>query len=185
MAELRESIERLRFANTNSEHRYFIPEAALFEIVTESAVKLSLRSFDVPVHEVRDLTDGIMRGARKCFAILVSIDHGGAISGFFRHDLLQHSHPDHRLPYASEILKQVFEEDEASPTIKRFLEKQWEFAIPILHQNMISRNLDTNVILPFLHEEPAGRGSMGTAWKIEIHPQCHRLPLKRHTVIRK
>ncbi|KAH7117524.1 kinase domain-containing protein [Dactylonectria macrodidyma] len=185
MAELQERIEMLRFANRNSEGRYFIPEADLFQIVTESAVKLSLRSLDVPAHEVRDLTDGIMQGARKCFAILVSIDRGGAIAGFFRHDLLQHSHPDHRLPYTSEILKQVFEEDEVSPTIKRFLEKQWEFAVPILHQNMISRNLDTNVILPFLHEEPAGRGSMGTAWKIELHPQCHRLPLDKHTVIRK
>jgi hypothetical protein len=76
------------------------------------------------------LTDGILQGARKCFATLVLIRHGEAIAGFFRHDSLQRSHPDDRLPYTSEILQQIFDGETTSLTIKDFFEKQWEFAIP-------------------------------------------------------
>jgi hypothetical protein len=182
MEELLESIQNIRFANKNFEGRHFIPEAALVEVVSEPAVKLALRNLGVPVYEIRDLTDGILRGARKCFAILVLIRRGEAISGFFRRDSLQRSHPDDRLPYTSEILQHIFDGEATDVTIKGFLEKQWEFAIPIMYQQMIFRKLDTEVVLPFLHEELAGQGSMGTAWKIELHPQCHRLPIKSHKV---
>jgi hypothetical protein len=182
MEKLRESIESVRFANANVERRYFIPEAALFEIVSESAIKLSLKSLRVPVHEIRDLTDGILRGARKCFAILILTGNGKAISSFFMRDSLQRSHPDDRLPYTSEALQQIFEKEATNQTIKHFLEKQWEFAIPIMHQHMIFRKLEGEVILPFLREKPAGQGSMGTAWRIELHPQCHQLPLENHEV---
>lgn len=185
MAELRNSIERIRFVNVNFEHRYFIPEAALFEVVSEPAIKMSLRSFGVPVYEIRDLAISILQGARKCFAILILIGRGEAISNFFRRDSLQRSYPDDRLPYTLGKLQQIFEDESTSSTISHFLEKQWEVAIPIMHQHMTFRKLETEAILPFLHEEATGRGSMGTAWKIELHPQCHRLPLENHKVIRK
>ncbi len=175
MEDLRDSIEKIRFANVNFEHRHFIPEAALFEVVTESAVALALRSrAGIPVHEIGDLTSGILRGARKCFAILVLMDRGEAISGFFRRDSLQQSRPDDRLPYMEESLKPIFGEA-AGLTIKKFLENQHEVAIPIVRREIIFRQLDDAVILPFLDEELAGRGSMGTAWKVKLHPQCHGL----------
>lgn len=185
MEALQASIENIRFKNANHESRYFIPETALFEVVSKSTVQPSLRSIGAPVHEIEDLTKGILQGARKCFAILVLLNRGKAISGFFRHDSLQESHPDDRLPYTSEALQRIFKEQANSPIIKGFLEKQWEFAIPIMHRNMIFRELETEAILPILDEDPAGEGSMGKAWKIELHPQCHRLPLESHRVVRK
>ena len=182
MEELRENLEQIRFANPNIDHRHFIPEADLFAVVSESAVKLSLRNLAVPVHEIKDLTDSILRGARKCFAILVLIRRGEAISGFFRGDSLQQSNPDDRLPYASETLQQIFGVEATSVTISSFLDMQSSIAIPILRQHTIFRTLDKNVILPFLREEYAGEGSMGTVSKIELHPRCHQLPLENHKV---
>ncbi|KAM6513261.1 hypothetical protein FALCPG4_015708 [Fusarium falciforme] len=180
---LQESILKVR--QRNFEGRRFVPEAALFKVFSESIVELSLRSVGVPVHEIRALTDGILRGARKCFAILVLIGCGKAISGFFRRDSLQQSCPDDRLPYASEVLQQIFEAEASSLIVEQFLERQWEFTIPILYQHLIFRDLDEEVILPFLREEFVGRGSMGIARKVKLHPQCHRLLLKSHEVIRK
>lgn len=188
MEDLRGSIEELRYEQTNFEDRHFIPEVALFRVVSEPAISISLKDLGVPIHEIRDLTNDIVRGARKCFAILLLIGRGREISAFFRRDSLQRSRPDSRLPYNSEALRQIFGGKDSSLTkeshltIKRFLEKQWEFAIPVLHQNMISRELDSSIILPFLHEERAGKGSMGEAWKIKIHPQCHRLSLEDNMV---
>ncbi|EXL66196.1 serine/threonine protein kinase [Fusarium oxysporum f. sp. conglutinans race 2 54008] len=178
MKSLERSIEDLRFNHCNFEGRYFIPEATLFRVVSKSAIKDSLKDLDVPIHEIQGLTNDILRGARKCFAILILMRRGEKISAFFRSDLLQRSTPDSRLPYNSQALEQIFGQHELSATIRAFIEKQWEFSIPVLHQNMISRELDTSIILPFLHEEHAGGGSMGVAWKIKIHPQCHRLPLR-------
>ncbi|KAF4459116.1 kinase domain-containing [Fusarium albosuccineum] len=185
MDDLKRSIEDVRFNHCNFEDRHFIPEAALFRIMSKSAIEASLKSLDVPVHEIPDLTNDIHRGARKCFAILILVGCGKKISALFRRDLLQRSQPDSRLPYNPQALERIFEEKESSPTIRSFIEKQWEFSIPTLHQNMISRELDKPIILPFLREERVGRGSMGTAWKIEVHPQCHKLPLKDNMVIRK
>lgn len=184
MDELREKLESIRFENTNWEARHFIPDDKLFDVISESAINLALRSSAVPLHEIIDLTDSILRGARRCFAILVFIRHGEAISGFFRHDSLR-SHPDDRLPYTSEALQQIFEKDEASSVVRNFLEKQWEFFIPIILQHSIDRILDKRTILPFLHEESAGEGAMGVVSKVKLHPQCHRLPLQNHEVARK
>ncbi|EJP60701.1 protein kinase domain-containing protein [Beauveria bassiana ARSEF 2860] len=142
-------------------------------------------TIQTPAQEVVYLTNSILRGARKCFAILVLISRTAAISNFFQRDSLQRSCPDDGLPYTSETLQRIFEKDTTSLTVKRFLEKQWMFVIPVFRRHMISRKLDKEIILPFLSEEPAGRGSMGTVWKMKLHPDCHRLPLDGDIVIRK
>lgn len=186
MAELRDKIEKIRFNICNTEKRYFIPETTLFDVVTESAVKQSLRSLQIPLHEINDVTTVIVQGARKCFAILLLIGRGEAITSFIKHDSLQRqSFPDYLLPYTTEQLQQRFEEKDDTVVVSSFLEKQWEFAIPIMQRLTVFRKLDASAILPFLREELAGRGSMGTAWKVELHPQCHHLPLEHHIVIRK
>ncbi|KAM7209923.1 hypothetical protein V8F06_014693 [Rhypophila decipiens] len=177
MDELREKLENIRFANTNWEKHHFIPHDTLFGVVSKPAITLDLRSSAVPRHEIIDLTGSILRGARSCLAILVFIRHGEAISSFVRHDSLR-SHPDDGMPYNSEALQLIFEEDAASSRVRNFLEKQWEFFVPIMHQHSIDRILNTKTILPFLHEEPAGKGAMGVVSKVKL--QCHRLPSQNH-----
>jgi hypothetical protein len=180
--ELLEKLESVRFANKNFEDRHFIPDDDLIDVISEPAVKLSLKRLAIPLHEIQDLTNDILRGARRCFAILVLIRCGKAISAFVRDDSLQLSDPDDRLPYTSEALQRIFKKGATSLMIKNFLERQWEFVIPIMRQHAIFRTLDKKVILPFLHEELIGEGAMGTAWKIKLHPSCHRLPLENHEV---
>ena len=148
----------------------------------KSTITASLKSLSIRSYELLDLSNSILLGARKCFAILILIGCEEAIADFFRRDSLLQSRPDDRLPYSSEALQQIFAEDGNGLRVADFLEKQWEFAIPIMHKNMIFRELDTEVILPFLGKHKAGRGSMGTAWEIELHPQCHQLPLVGHKV---
>ncbi|EJP61143.1 protein kinase domain-containing protein [Beauveria bassiana ARSEF 2860] len=185
MEELKDGIDRIYFGNENFEGDHFVPEAALLDLVCESLVKQSLLEIQTPAQEIVYLTDSILRGARKCFAILVLIGRSAAISRFFQRDFLQRSCPDDRLPYTSETLQRIFEKETTCLTVKRFLEKQWMFVIPVLQPHMISRTLDKGIILPFLSEEAAGRGSMGTAWKMKLHPDCHQLPLDGDIVIRK
>jgi len=176
MERLLENIEDIRIKNVDGQ--YFVPKAALSDVVSESAVMDCLKSLGVANHEIIDLTDGILRGAQKCFAILVLIGHERRISAFFQRDSMQTSSPDDRLPYTSETLQHILGEEATGRVIKQFLEKQWEFATPILYQQRIYRTLNSEVIFPFLHKVCAGRGSMGTAWKIKLHPQCHRLLLE-------
>jgi hypothetical protein len=86
MESLQKNIEELRFNHCNFEGRYFIPEVTLFQVVSKSVIKDSLKDLDVPIHEIQDLTNDILRGARKCFAILTLMRRGEKISAFFRSD---------------------------------------------------------------------------------------------------
>ncbi|XWX01595.1 hypothetical protein V2A60_009623 [Cordyceps javanica] len=185
MEELKDGIDDIYFANENFEGHHFVPEAALHHLVCESRVRRALHELQIPAQEIMYLTGSILRGARKCFAILVLIGRGAAISHFFQRDSLQRSWPDDRLPYTPELVQRVLEQGPTSLTVRRFLEKQWMFVIPVLQRHMIARRLDKEIILPFLSEESIGRGSMGTVWKMRLHPDCHQLPLEGDIVIRK
>jgi hypothetical protein len=181
-----EEIEKIRDQpdSKNTDARYFVPETALFGVLSKSNILCCLRELGVLMHESAGLAQSILDGARKCFAILLLIDRGLNIAGFFRHDEMQRSTPDDRLPYTQEALQRIFR-DGASPynrTVTKFLERQWEFAIPVLRADLIFREFQADVILPYVTRTNVGEGSMGTAWEIDIHPQCHNLPLDSHKV---
>lgn len=173
----REELEELRFSNTNNEDHCFFPEDSLLELFSEQRMKDVLKDLAIPRHEVPDLANSILKGAQRCFTILILINHGEEIPSFFRHDSLQQSYPDHHLPYKEEILEDILGVDKTSLLVKRFVEKQWEVTVPVLHQHAVFRKLDKKIIMPFLSEEKAGQGSMGSVWISNVHPQCHRLPL--------
>ncbi|KFA46069.1 hypothetical protein S40293_09969 [Stachybotrys chartarum IBT 40293] len=185
MTDLCQKIEELRFETQTFNKKYFVPEATLFGIVTESSIKDALHALEVPKHEVKDLVGAIKRGARKTFAILLLTNHGAAISRFFRKDSMQESTPDGRLPYSADALQDIFGVPPGNLQVKKFMESQWEFIPACFFQDTIYREFAHGVILPFLDEEPAGDGSMGKAWAITLPHQCHRLPVTDNKVIRK
>ncbi|KFA80177.1 hypothetical protein S40288_09977 [Stachybotrys chartarum IBT 40288] len=185
MEDLIKHIKRIRHANFNHEGRNFIPAAELEDILSESSVMPSLLHLGVPAGEIQGLCHSILQGARKCFAILILIGRGDAISSFFRHDSLQQSHPDDRLPYTVDALQKILQVDASSLDIKEFIEKQSYIAIPMLREHTVYRQFDDHVILPFVHEECVGGGSSATAYKVTIHPKCHYLPIIHDQVIRK
>lgn len=178
-----ESIEQVRFSNQNpADGNHYVPDASLFEILTEPAIRLCLEELEVPLDERIPLTSDIVNGARKCFSILLLIRRGKSISGFFRHDSMQRSRPDDRLPYTKDALQKILEVDESHIVIMQFLEKQWDFTVPTITQTLTFREFDPRIRLPFTEETPAGEGSMGIAYKVHLHPQCHDLKLTNHMV---
>lgn len=185
MDNLLQDIEHIRFENENTSHQYFVPEDALLDIITESAVSLCLASLDVPLHERPALLHSILNGAQKCLSILLLVQKGGAITGFFRHDSMQRSTPDERLPYAKETLAQIFGVDIGHTSVKRFYETQWDFVIPTLQQNLIFRELHPRVRLPYIEKTVVGAGASGSAFLIRLHPSCHRLPVDDNKVVLK
>jgi serine/threonine protein kinase len=182
MDELGDDIEEIRLANENHKGQNFVPEAELEALMTASRVRISLKSSGIPVHEQEELIGAICQGAKKCFAILLLIHRGKAITNFFKHDSLQSTFPDKRLPYSSDALQTIFGEVQQSLTVLKFLERQWDFTVPTFSKSILPRKLDRRVILPYLREEYIARGSFGVVWKAELHSQHHKLPLQHNQV---
>lgn len=182
MEETVEKIHSLRYATRNVDRLCFVPEVALFEVMEKPRVKACLECLKVPLHELDILTDEVMRGARKCFAILLLMGKGAVIKDFITHDGLLNSSPDDRLPFNSETLKNYFKVPETNPLVLEFMEKQWYFATPALGRYLLSRELSPDAILPYLYEEEAGNSSMGRVLKVTLHPKSHRLQVKDNKV---
>jgi hypothetical protein len=192
MDQLENGIEVLRLKNKNYEGRNFVPEADLRALMTVDLIRASLKSLQIPLHEHGELADTIGNGACKCYAILLLIRRGAAIRDFIKCDSLQRTRLDDRLPYSPDLLHKIFDEnsksvsDESvsgeSVSVGKFLEKQWDFAIPSFSKSLLPRRLDTEAILPFLQEKYIGRGSFGVVWKVQLHPQHHELPIPDHHV---
>ncbi|ETS78632.1 hypothetical protein PFICI_10694 [Pestalotiopsis fici W106-1] len=185
MDELQGRIDDLRFEYRNAAGEFFVPEAALFELLSEAEVRNLINIGDWEHHEREELAQGIMRGARKCLSILLLINASHRITGFFQHDSMQSSCPDDRLPYNEDSLRRALGPDSPQRLINRFLEMQWTFMTPMFKQHFISREFDRSMILPFMSERSVGSGSMGDAYLVKIHPQCHQLPILNHEVVRK
>lgn len=184
MEELTSALDEARLGEENVDGRNFVTETLLYRIMSEDAIRRTLADAGVLPHDRRDLTTNILRGARKCFAILVSIRHPAQISEFFKRDTLQTSYPDDRLPYNVQALEQIFGEEAGGLIVRHFLDRQWVFTVPIMHQQTLHRELDRRVILPFLERKHVGEGAKGVAWKVRVHEDCHRLPLKDHHTVR-
>jgi hypothetical protein len=186
MDELVEQIESLRFRTTNNEGRCFVTKAELCSVVSELMIRVSLTELDLPLYQHKELVSNILQGARRCFAILLMIRSGSTIVHFFKKDSLQRSHPDDRLPFNPDLLAGIFGVKPDDLKVKRFLERQWEFATPVFSRLLLTRELAQGVILPFAHEDPIGEGSFGTVYRSTIHPQCHELPnlkIDRHRLL--
>jgi hypothetical protein len=177
-----EDIESLRFANKNYEGRFFVPEAKLFSLMSETVIRVCLEELSLPAYQHEEIVTNIVKGARRCFAILLLTTCGGSIVRFFGGDSLQRSRPDDRLPFDPHPLARIFGVQPDDLKVRRFIEKQWDFAIPVFSQQLLTRELEQRIILPYIMEEPLGEGAFGTAYRTMIHPQSHELPLKENRV---
>ncbi|CVL08805.1 uncharacterized protein FMAN_14623 [Fusarium mangiferae] len=180
MNTLRDEIEILRISNENSLGRDFVPEAKLFILLTEAKIRACLREMNIADHEREELVHAIMYGARRCFSILLLLNGGERITGFFKHDLMQKSNPDDRFPYTTEPLQRALGIDSSPAFIKRFMNIQWCFMVPVLRSHSILRELDKSTVLPYVREKLLGSGAMGDAYLVDLHPECHELPIIKH-----
>jgi hypothetical protein len=184
MDNLLEKIEELRFTNKNCEGRFFVPEVELASLMLDSVVRTCLIELGLPRYQHEELVADIVKGARRCFAILLLMNHGSSIVRFFGDDSLQRARPDDRLPFHQGALAKIFGVKPDNLKVRRFEEKQWDFAIPIFSRLLLTRDLEAEIILPFVLEERIGEGAFGIAYRTTIHSRSHQLPLKANQVSR-
>jgi hypothetical protein len=109
-----------------------------------------------------EITESIMRGARKVFAILVLIEEVWLVK-----DLMQRYQVlDHGLPLSLETLRNF--------TVKvalNFNETQWQFLAPQFGRSMLTKQIPQEKILPFLKDEKIGEGGFGAIYEISLDPE--------------
>lgn len=174
MEALKDSIGCLRLAN--SEFRYFIPEVALFQLLTKNKVeeicKHMISTSRPEVHD--DLITTIVSGGRKVFAILILCDHPEAIIDFINVvDQFQPSSLDYKLPFDINTLQRVLTNIRA----KKFHEVQWELSTPRLSSTGIPRCLEPEIILPFSKNRRFDEGGFGVMYNVEINKEHHMLEI--------
>ena len=171
-ATLRTRIQKLRIY-TDDEDRCFIPQKALYNLLTREELRNVLINCNgiLPYH-VDDLAEIVFRGARRIFAILVLLKgEEKLISDFVRSDGFQLSALDHKLPFSKETLSEIVPPE----TIDDFYSVQWEFIAPIFSKGILHRVLDPRTRLPFLfHHDTGKEGGFGHIYELEIHPENHR-----------
>lgn len=172
---LEDQIILLLHRNRNVEGRNYVPEAALYRLMTEDLLSETLKRLDIERYHIPDLVKAIVDRARKVFAILLAIRKGENIVTMFRHDSLQNTSLDGRLPYSAEMLRQLFPESTDELTRLEFLDKQYQFAIPYFTRSTLPRALAVDIILPINAQKFRGQGHFGEVWEIELHPDSHTL----------
>ena len=103
----------------------------------------------------------------KIFCLLITIGKGRFINSFVEYGI-----NDQRLPLT--LNQHDFPPSPSDPEFfTTFYQKQWQFCVPELHANTISRRFDPKeCILPIRRTETLGNGGSATAYKVEV-PRCY------------
>ena len=164
-------IKRLRRNNKNFQARPFLPEFSLLKLMRKGSVYATLSESKIKDYKWQELAEEIVQRARKVFAILLLIGHGDAIDVMFKHDSLQKSSLDAKLPFSEPSLQIILGDDTLAAD---FFEKQWEFITPVFFHTILPREFQDETILPFLAQESKGEGNFGKISRYDIHPENHR-----------
>jgi len=152
----------------NIEPRWFMPHQALHDLMTKDVVEKAIRDTEIEHYQISDLTQAVLNGSQKIFAILALIGKPECILKFIEEDNFQHSHLDHRLPLPLERLQRLLPNSNAA---KQFYEKQWEFTAPVFTWSVLPRVLEREVILPYIGRDiEMGSGGFGDVHLVEIEP---------------
>ncbi|OCK78363.1 kinase-like protein [Lepidopterella palustris CBS 459.81] len=161
--------------------QYFLPTTELRAILTREEINISVAELDCADHERIGLAEKIYQDGLIIFAILTWMKHEAAIVNFRNHDALDASLPLHE-ERAVEIV----------PEFGRVLatEIQWQFLPYTFTRDMCDyhRILDhSEVILPFIKEEPLAEGGFGQVYKMTVLSSQQQFfpPGKDPVIIRK
>lgn len=167
MEELRAQIVSKRVQNV--ERRYFLPQQALYDLMSEVLVESAVRDAGIKAYDVGEITKEIMKGARKIFAILVVVRQPQSILSFVQDDQFQ-SWLDHKLPFGLSKLQKLLP---SASLGQEFYEKQWEFTAPVFTKRLLPRVLEDDIILPFVEDKQEGEGGFGVVHtiKVDLHHQ--------------
>jgi hypothetical protein len=182
--ELKESIILAREKSAVN-HRHFLPDTSLTNLITETAVKSILQS--------TSLLEYIISNSRKVFAVLVFI-------GMVDEDVIQvfkkHNFNDGHLQigydYAKKAVKCINEKSNYTVlggfrecsrwntvTTSAFCDAQWQFLAPVfaVEPKRIEYPIYNETPLPFVwrSEKPTGKGTFGLVYQARIHRAHLRL----------
>ncbi|TKA75025.1 hypothetical protein B0A55_04796 [Friedmanniomyces simplex] len=164
---LRRRIHELRVENADA--RKFVPENALVDVITRETIR-PVVSARFPLDSAQEVTNTVLKGGRKIFSILVTLDNVGCIQHFIKRDQLQARPIDSLLPFTEIDLRDILKDEYIADC---FYEAQWGFCAPVFTRKTIPRTFDRHVVLPFLRKEWIAAGAYGAVYKIDIHPD-HR-----------
>ncbi|KAI9775065.1 MAG: hypothetical protein M1839_001457 [Geoglossum umbratile] len=176
MEDLKEQIGALK--QRNFEGRRFVPTEALYGLLKKKTILLALQDGAVDVIDLEETTRIIVHGARKIFAILVTLEKPQFIRNFIAHDHYQAEILDHKLPLSEETLRSIIPSSaEVSTFYSKFCRRQWQYLVPAMHHSNIYRVLDRETILPYVESIKIGEGGYGIVHETTL--------LDRRKVVRK
>lgn len=168
---LRQQIIDIRkpIANTSLK---FVPHRSILALLSPETISTALYSTATSPLHIPSLTQHIIAGGRKVFAILVLLKSEEAqIEQFIKHDQLAPTSLDSRLPFTLEALETIV------PNIAgEFFEKQWEFCAPIFSKGVLHRELHNSIHLPFVSEKNIDSGGFGDVYCFELDGMQQTLP---------
>jgi hypothetical protein len=106
MSSLRDEIEKLR--RLNYQRKCFVPYRPLSKLLTEGRIRQAIQNSSIDVCDHDSTIERVVDGARRIFAILVTMGEPELICNFVQHDQLQNSKLDHKLPLSTPDLQIVF-----------------------------------------------------------------------------
>ena len=165
MADLRAQIHELRCRNVDG--RYFVPNRALREVITEQAVLTAVEACGILPGRQEDIVKRVPQSGRRLFAILTLLNRQILILKFIENDQLIPRPLDSSLPFSLSTLQEMLTRADADD----FFEKQWEFTVPILRSSRRGhRILNDYTIFPFMQSILLGEGGFGEVFELEVHP---------------
>ncbi|KAF6236138.1 hypothetical protein HO173_005767 [Letharia columbiana] len=163
MSEMREELEEAEIENY--EQRPFIPHDALKDLLPESKIATLISALAgrgvLEVYQQREIINAILDNGLRLFATLLSLSRPELILKFIETDHFAQSQLDSRLPLSHHSLGLILRDEKLSA---RFYKHQWKFLAPFFRADQSHRELEDNVILPFIDCKRLGEGGFG-----EVH----------------
>ncbi|KAF8850604.1 hypothetical protein BDZ45DRAFT_186822 [Acephala macrosclerotiorum] len=149
--------------------RAFVPVKAV-ETYLEENRNARLNSILAAVYYPKEpptYAEAILKRYTAVFCILLEIGKGDCIHNFTEHESLR----DAQLPFDPSDPPAHFLtafEDAAPATYEQFCNKQWKYAVPILHRSLNQR-FSVDRILPIVSKEPIKKSLDVSIFRIRIH----------------
>ncbi|KAL8673355.1 MAG: hypothetical protein Q9168_002234 [Polycauliona sp. 1 TL-2023] len=166
---IRRQIRALRSRNAHGQ--WFVPEGSLVAALPHETVRRAIENHcQVEPYAAQWITQAIVTGARKVFAMLILIREENSIAAFLEHHLQSDGQAlDSRLPFSKSDLEALFAPEVAS----EFEEEQWGFIAPVFSHRLLHRKIQPESRLPFVESQMIGGGGFGHVHQVVIPAGHH------------
>ena len=158
---LRRELQNARRPAAGSNSKKFVPEGYLRQHLTLNDITslLSDTVFDIPQHKQQSTALIVYEEALKILSILVDLNWQQKLSSFIEDNVL-----DLRLPLDESLLRSLIPEAWIN-----FKTLQWEYLAYRFRKGQYRIKLQEELILPYVEQEPLGKGGFSTVSKVLIH----------------